>query len=47
MRFDVSDPRFARVQALFATLRPEEGRALLRKLLREWLTLNNYERRSS
>jgi hypothetical protein len=28
-RFDVSDPRFAQVQELFAQGRPDEGRAIL------------------
>jgi hypothetical protein len=37
LRFDRNDPRFLRVQELFEQQRPEEGRALLREMLREWL----------
>jgi hypothetical protein len=44
LRFDVNDRRFKRVQELFATHRPEEGRALLRELLREWLARHSKKR---
>jgi len=37
-RWDVTDPRFAKVQRLFKNKRAEEGRALLRELQRERLT---------
>ncbi|HZU97010.1 MAG TPA: hypothetical protein VFF73_09975 [Planctomycetota bacterium] len=42
-RFDVSDPRFARVQELFATGHPDEGRAILR-ILRDEYTARRLER---
>jgi hypothetical protein len=35
-RFDVSDPRFAQVQELFAQGRPDEGRAILCTLIDEF-----------
>lgn len=41
MRLNPSDPRFVRAQELFAQQRPDEGRALLREMLREWLACHS------
>jgi len=44
-RFDVEDPRFARVQELFEKERPDEGRALLRELVDEFMARRDSKRR--
>lgn len=46
MRFDLDDPRFARVQELFEKRKPEAARTLLRALLREWLRRQTTQERN-